>query len=345
MNKTFFTILTLTFFIQSFSQKKISVKIDKRIEAITIFYTLATRDTLDEKPTPSKYYKDFDEYFEKYKNHESLNWYRNLDKWDAWDLSSIGLYLSKKYPFKIEIPYDGTQLKSSEMTTFLLKFNQFYEDCRVEKFIKTHKKEYKTTIKYTKKSIIESNVLKDVEKFFNKQAKGELIIFADILNGIGNNAITITDKKYQDIKIIKLAYLKDSNVIQTNETEVKFIPLYNVVAHEASHLFVSDFIAKYKERLSGKKNLFLTTSNNETLKESEWENELDELIVRVCVSKLLGEKFGAQREMKEIENQSKHYKYFKELNLFFNKYTENRTKYKSITEFYPEILNFIETLK
>ena len=345
MNKTFFTILTLTFVIQSFSQKKISMKIDKRIEAITIFYTLATSDTLDEKPTPSKYYKDFDEYFEKYKNHESLNWYRNLDKWDAWDLSSIGLYLSKKYPFKIEIPYNGTQLKSSEMTTFLIKFNQFYEDCRVEKFLKTHKKEYKTTIKYTEKSIIESNVLKDVEKFFNKQAKGELIIFADILNGIGNNAITITDKEYQDTKIIKLAYLKDSNVIQTNETEVKFIPLYNVVAHEVSHLFVSDFIAKYKERLSGKKNLFLTTSNNETLKESEWENELDELIVRVCVSKLLGEKFGTQREMKEIENQSKHYKYFKELNLFFNKYTENRTKYKSITEFYPEILNFIETLK
>ena len=119
MNKTFFTILTLTFFFQSFSQKKVSVKIDKRIEAITIFYTLATRDTLDEKPTLSKYYKDFDEYFEKYKMDKSLIWYRNLDKWDAYDLSSIGLYLSKKYPFKLKIPYNGKQLKSSKIDIFL----------------------------------------------------------------------------------------------------------------------------------------------------------------------------------------------------------------------------------
>jgi hypothetical protein len=113
MKNIFFIVLYLLSFNQSFCQKNITVKIDNRIEAITIFYTLATRDTLDVKPTPSKYYKDFNVYFEKYKNHKSLNWYRNLENWDAYDLSSIGLYLSKKYPFKLEIPYNGTQLKSS----------------------------------------------------------------------------------------------------------------------------------------------------------------------------------------------------------------------------------------
>jgi hypothetical protein len=345
MIKIFFIILTLTFFIQSFSQKKISVKIDKRIEAITIFYTLATRDTLDEKPTPSKYYKDFDEYFEKYKNHKTLNWYRNLDKWDAYDLSSIGLYLSKKYPFKLEIPYEGKKIKSSNIDTFLTKFNEFYKDCKVENFIKAHNTEYAIITSFAEKAIIDSDVINDVEKFYSKPSKGEILIFADILNSRGNNAIEIKDAKYKDKKIFKLAYLNDKNVVQTNETEVKFIPLSNVIIHEISHLFVNDFIPKNKGRLSIKKNLFLTTSNNETLKESEWENELDELIVRVCVSKILGEKFGTERELKEIENQSKHYKYFKELNVFFNNYTENRTKYKSITEFYPEILKFIETLK
>jgi len=71
MSKTFLIILFFTIFNQSFAQKNVSVKIDNRIEAVTIFYTLATRDTLERKPTPSIYYKDFNNYFEKYKNHKS----------------------------------------------------------------------------------------------------------------------------------------------------------------------------------------------------------------------------------------------------------------------------------
>lgn len=345
MNKTFFIILFLNIINQSFAQKNVNVKIDNRIEAVTIFYTLATRDTLDRKPTPSTYYKDFNNYFEKYKNHKSLNWYRNLDTWDGYDLSIIGLFLNNEYPFKIEIPYTGTQLRSSNITTFLAKFNEFYKDCEVENFIKTHKKEYAKIAAFAKKSIVESDVLNDVKKFYNKPSNGEILIFADILNNLGNNAIEIDDKRFNGKKIFKLAYLQDENLIQTNETKIKFIPLSNVVIHEISHLYVNDFIPKYEERLSSKKDLFLTTSKNELLKEKEWKNELDELIVRVCVSKILGKKFGEERESKEVQNQSRHYKHFKELNIFFNNYTENRYKYKTITEFYPEILKYIEGLK
>ncbi|KFC19522.1 DUF4932 domain-containing protein [Chryseobacterium sp. FH1] len=345
MKKTFFTFLFFTIFIHSFAQKNVNVKIDSRIEAITIFYTLATRDTLDRKPTSSTYYKDFNSYFEKYKNHKSLNWYRNLDTWDSYDLSIIGLFLTNEYPFKLEIPYSGYQLRSTDMTTFLANFNEFYKDCNVGNFIKTHKREYAKITSFAEKSIFESNVLTDVEKFYNKPSDGEILIYVDILNNLGNNSIEINDEKFKGKKIFKLAYLQDDNIIQNNETEVKFIPLSNVVIHEISHLYLNDFIPKYRERLSKKKNVFLTTAKNEVLKEKVWENELDELIVRVCVSKILGQKFGLEMELKEVENQSKHYKYFKELNLFFNNYTKNRNKYKDISEFYPEIVDFIENLK
>lgn len=345
MSRTFFIILFFTIFNQLFAQKSVRVKIDNRIEAISIFYTLATQDTLERKPTPSKYLYDFNNYFENYKNHKSLNWYRNLNNWDGFDLSTIGLFLNNEYPYKLEIPYAGTQLKSSDMTTFLTNFNEFYKDCAVENFIKTHKREYSKITTFAKESIIKSDVLNDVKKFYNKPSNGEIIIFADILNNLGNNAIEINDKKFTGKKIFKLAYLQDENIIQTNKTKVKFIPLSNVVMHELSHLFVNDFIPKYEERLRIKKDLFLITSKDEVLNEKEWKNELDELIVRVCVSKILGKKFGAERELKEVENQSKHYKYFKELNKFFNNYTENRDKYKNIIEFYPQILKFIENLK
>ncbi len=343
--KKILLIITILFLNNSFSQKNLEVKIDKRVEAITIFYTLATRDTLDVKPTPSKYYKDFDSYFEKYKNHESLNWYRNLEKWDAYDVSSLGLYLSEKYPFKLDIPYNESHLKSSEVNTFLSNLNKFYKDCEVEQFINNHKNDFSKVENSIKKSIIDSGVLLDVQKFYNKSTKHKLIVLPDLLNGSGNNAIVINDKKYKNYRFIKLAYLKNKNVVQTNETEVNFIPLPNVVIHEISHLFVQDFIPKYIEQLSLKKNLFLTTSNDKILNEKEWKNELDELIVRTCVAKILGIKFGIEKEQKEIENQAKHYKHIKALNNFFENYTKNREKYSSITVFYPEIIKLFEDLK
>jgi len=336
--------LFLIIHVFSFGQKKVSVKIDPRIEAISIFYTLATRDTLDKKPTPSIYYSQFDHYFKKYKQHSSLNWYRNLDTWDGYDLSSIGLYLSDKYPFRLKIPYTGSQLRSCDIKIFLEKFNDFYKDCGVENFIKAHKAEYSNVTKFAYGKVKESGILHDVDHFFNKPSQGEVIIFVDILNNLGSNAIIIDDKNFKGKKLFKLAYLKDENIIQTNHTEVKFIPLPNVMIHEISHLYVSDFLPLYRERLAKKRNVFLVTSKGEKLKETDWENEADELLVRICVSKILGEKYGPEAELKEVENQSKHFKYFKELNLFFNNYTQQKNKYSSISQFYPEIVNYLETL-
>ncbi|WP_346986123.1 DUF4932 domain-containing protein [Chryseobacterium sp. POE27] len=337
-------ILFLMIHIYSFGQKNITVKIDHRIEAVSIFYTLATMDTLDTKPTPSIYYKQFSQYFADCKNHKSLDWYRNLKVWDGYDLSSIGLYLSDKYPFKLKIPYSSSQLRSSEINIFLEKFNAFYKDCKVDAFLKAHKADYAEIVKYTKDKIIASNLLVDAEKYYNKPTKGEIIIFVDILNNLGSNAISIQDKSFRGKKIFKLAYLKDNNIVQTNDSKVTFIPLPNVVIHEVSHLYLRDFIPLYRQRLIKKKNIFLVTAKGEKLKEAEWENELDELIVRVCVSKIMGEKYGPATEMKEVQNQSIHFKYFKELNSFFNNYTQHKSKYKSILDFYPELINYLETL-
>lgn len=58
----------------------------------------------------------------------------------------------------------------------------------------------------------------------------------------------------------------------------------------------------------------------------------------------MGEKYGPATEMKEVQNQSIHFKYFKELNSFFNNYTQHKSKYKSILDFYPELINYLETL-
>ncbi|MCG2432217.1 DUF4932 domain-containing protein [Aequorivita xiaoshiensis] len=341
--KFILTGIFITFLSTLKAQENLDVKVDHRMEALSIFYTLATVDTMDIKPTPSNYYKDFKTYFEPYKNHKALNWYRNLESWDGYDIASLGLFLSEDYPFEIKIKPEVNYIRSTSKDTFLYHFNEFYKDCKVKKFIKKHKKLYKSVCETAKDSVKKSGILNEIQSFYGKSAEGKFVIYIDLLNNMGNNAIPSNNVNFKDNRMFRLAYLNDEDKNHTDESPVIFIPYLNVVTHEISHLFVQDFLQNYKNDLSKIKTLFLTTSKGEKLDESKWENELDELIVRVCTARILEQKFGKEEGLKEIENQSQHFKLAIPLYDFFENYILNRDKYKSIADFYPKIMEYLKT--
>jgi hypothetical protein len=78
------------------------------------------------------------------------------------------------------------------------------------------------------------------------------------------------------------------------------------------------------------------------LPDSEWKNELDELIVRVCVAKVLEKRNGKDAGLAEISNQAKHYKLAQPLYDFFNQYVMHRDHYETLEQFYPELIAFLE---
>ncbi|WP_339918096.1 DUF4932 domain-containing protein [Yeosuana marina] len=334
--------LFITLFNTLRAQDNLNVKVDHRMEALSIFYTLATVDTMDIKPTPSNYYKDFKTFFERYKNHKSLNWYRNLNQWDGYDIASLGVFLSNKYPFEIEIKLEKNYIISSSKDTFLYHFNKFYKDCKVKKFIRKHKKMYASVCERAKNSIEESGILKEIQTFYGKSTDSKFVIYLDLLNNMGNNAISSNDIKFKGNRMFRLAYLNDESKNLTDESPIVFTPYLNVVTHEISHLYVQDFLQVNVKGLSEIKNLFLTASKGEKLDKSQWKNELDELIVRVCTAKILEQKFGKEEGLKEIDNQSRYYRLAKPLYGFFETYSLNRNNYKTIKDFYPKILEYLK---
>jgi len=340
--KNLFLLLSIFFSNLFFAQ--VEVKVDHRIEAVSIFYAMAIgRDSLDVKPTPSIYLKEFDAYFKPYKNHKSLNWYRNLEKWDAPDVSTIGLHLTEKYPFKLKFPYQGNYINSSKIVVFIDHFNTFYKDCKVSEFINKHQKLYKKTSQFALDTIIKSNVLEETQKFFKSEINYKFIIYIDLLNNHTSNAIEINE--YKNCRQFKLAYLSSNNQNSANEESIKFIPSFNVIIHECSHLYVSDFISSNYNRLYRIKNKFLTKPNGKILPDNRWQDEIDEMLVRVCVAKILGYKYGSDSELSEIENQSRGYLYFRDLHQFITKKIEENPNYNSFKDYYPELITFLENLK
>ena len=328
----------------SYGQKIFSVKTDNRVEALSIFFTLATADTLNTKPTPSTYYRDVKAYFERYKDHTSLNWYRKLDSWDGPDLASIGLFLSSAYPFKLQINPDVNYIRSAPIDSFLFHFNAFYKDCQVSKFIANNQKKYQHINKEAESYIEKSKIINDVATFYKSTQEGRFIIFTDILCNHGSNAITSTDKRFAGSIMSKAGYIEDKSQKMTDDSPVNFKPAINVVAHECSHIYLKGFLEQYHNRLIKIKDKFLTTSTGKIMPEEVWENEIDELLVRACVAKILAKKFGTNNGQTEIDNQAKHFKWARELYVFLDKYTQNRDQYSRIEDFYPEIIVFLETL-
>ena len=71
----YFLVLTIALTATaSRGQKIFSIQTDQRVEALSIFFTLATADTLDTKPACSTYYRDVLANFKPYCGHSSLNW-------------------------------------------------------------------------------------------------------------------------------------------------------------------------------------------------------------------------------------------------------------------------------
>ena len=328
----------------SFGQKIFSIQTDPRIEALSIFYTLATADTLDTKPTPSTYYRDVKTYFEDYKDHPSLNWYRKLSNWDGPDMASLGLFLSQSYPFKLQIQPEVTYIRNSPIDTFLNHFNTFYNDSQAAKFITTKQKEYQQINRNAESYIQKSGILNDVISFYKSTQTGTFIIYPDILCNHGSNAIASNNEKFTGMIISKVGYIEDKAKNLTDNDKVDFKPAVNVVAHESSHIYLNRFVKQYHDRLFKIKDKFLVLTNGKKLTEDRWENEVDELLVRASVAKILAQKFGKETGDSEISNQAKHFKWANELYLLLDKYTQNRDRYKSIEDFYPEMILLFESL-
>jgi hypothetical protein len=348
MKKAVFLLLSVFLLITSYcyGQKTpdITVKVDPRFEAISIFFTLSTMDTLDVKPAPSVYFKKVKAHYKYFEDHPSVKWYRDLESWDGYEISSLGFFLSEQPPFVVEKKTVNNYVRSTNQQLFLEKLNAFTIDFKTMYFVKGQQPLYSKVCKDVKDSILKSKIINYTEQFYGNNRLKKFVVVLDMLNNHGSNVIPLPFPQFSDQCVIRLGYHKAKNVVLTDDSPVNYPSHQNVIAHEISHIYMNEFIPAYRERLSKIKNLFLIPVGGKKLADENWENECDELLVRTCTAQILADKFGAAYGRKEIENQAKHYKAALPLYQFFEKYTANRKKYKTINMFYPELIAYLEEL-
>lgn len=340
-------LLTITTFhhLQAQNDIAVTVKIDPRFEALSIFYFLAIKDSLDapDQPTPSVYYKAVKQHFAPFKEHPALMWYRNLSIWDGYNLPSLGFFLSDTPSLKQVMKPEYSYVKDSTTLPLLLdQVNLFYKDSRAGEFIKQQKSLYEKVATDGKAAIVGSGILRDVQAFYGNHTVKRVMIFPDLLNNLGNNAIPFHQGKYKDDCVIRIGYINDSSAHLTDDSMVRFNPPLNVIAHECSHVFLKDFLQRYHARLFAVRQIFLESTKGEKFEDKEWENEVEELLVRACVARILAARNGAAAGEWESTGQGRRYKQMIGLYDLLGKYSRERDKYQSLSAFYPQIVDWFE---
>lgn len=160
---------------------KLTVKIDPRFENISIFYFLATLDTVDIKPTPSIYFKNVESHFAGFRDHASVKWYRDLETWDGFDLPSLGYYLSDSAPFEIKLPYKAHYLRSSEQAQFLQALNTFTKDFNTKAFLRKSQPLYLEVTRKVENQIQETGILTSLKDFYGNDEMKEVVLYLDLL--------------------------------------------------------------------------------------------------------------------------------------------------------------------
>jgi hypothetical protein len=341
------TLTTFTFFAQS-----LTPTIDKRVEILSIVSRLAEYDEYNQDAA-KKYVSAIHLHFDKFKSDTLIGFAKIVREelgigFDA--VMSLAVNLKQdKQQFTLQPNWKNdidTRWTKKATLQFVHLLNQFYTKAKAELFFKNQEN-------YYNKALIAFN---QVQVKFNQQwyynyygitPKDKFSIIVGCGNGGANYgpSINLTKTVRQVYAVMgSWSFDKDGNPVFKVED---YLP---TLIHEFNHSFINPLLFKHQSDtvLSNSMLKILDTMKTEMERQAygNWETILNESLVRASVVRYLfknndGDNNIVNDEIAEQLNRG--FLWTKELVSLLEVYENNRTKYPSIIDFYPEIITFFKS--
>jgi len=338
--------------INCFSQNNIILKeaaVDKRVELLSIVYRLAGSSTYNSQQN-SKYVKNIDQYFGRYRNHDLIKYVKNnLIKsginYDAVAIMAISITQPPKIKgiFPITKDFPGYKWTKHKAKKFLKLLNSFYYDTNCELFFKQNEKTYKT-VSVDFQKVLNGFDIKWYQNFYGQKSKKEYNTVINLAGGYGGYGPKI------NIGQTEVLY----SILGVWETDTIGNPIFNtdeylpILLHEFNHSFVNDIVEKYRADLekSGKIIYDLFKDEMINIGYNNWKTMFDESIVRACVIKYMKDKnFDKKQIQKEINTQlNSGFVWIESLVEALEQYDNRRNEYADFDSFMPELVNYFDKI-
>ena len=336
---TFLFLLLVGSFAQA-EEPQINVKVDPRIELLTVVQVLSDYDVLTNKEF--NYQTEMEDYFSEYRNHSAVKLFKKMRKggfsYDA--PPAVMLYLSEPSQLKIERQLTDYLKRRAggerRLKRFIKELRDFAEESNFMAFYEEHSEFYQDLVNQVKNKTKGENYAVTLEDYYGNKQKSYNIILAPLFHPGGYGPRIKEDKLTYSIYNICGPIAKNNGQPDFGSSQrFKYLAW-----HEFSHSFINPLTAQHSKQVNKYSELLKPIADK--MKQQaygNWETVVNEHIVRAVTARLSYLKEGKQAAEQALAKEKQNgFIYIDALYKALARYENNRDEYSSITEFYPELI-------
>ncbi len=337
-----------------FAQNKtIDVKVDERVELISIVSYLAGYNEYNRAREFPDFNKSVDEYFKAYLNDTLISYAKYLREergisYDAPMVFAVDLVIDNDIHFNsltISKAWEKDKRWTEENANhYLALLNDFYKKTKFREFYNKNKSFY-SQLEEGFSPVIKSINLAWFDSFYSQKTNNSFTIILCPINGPSNYGPSI---KYKDGKeavySIMGSWMFDSTIHVDNNTANG---VTETLIHEFNHSYCNPMVEKYWKELEKNAGKIFDLVKKEMSNQAYGESKtmMKETLVRTATIKYLtdNEKRDAKRHIRNEETNS--FFCVNDMYKALDTYSQERSKYPNFESYMPELCNQFNNIK
>jgi hypothetical protein len=347
----FALILVCSLFSCSGSESKnaVEIKVDPRIELMSIIFRLAGNPEYNQGRVKA-YVDDVEAHFGPYREHEVVVKAQELRKtrgvsYDA--VMSLALHIKDPFTLREEIPFEPRpaalehRWHVDEAREFLGLARDFVESADFKGFVTAHQSLYRLTEERMQALMEEHEVVSWFNGFFGSLPDARFSIVLGLLNGGGSYGPKVVyPDDQEELFTILGVWMADSEGLPRFDKGV-----LGTVVHEFCHSFVNPLVNRHSRELkdAGEAIFALVEAKMRSQAYSNWKSMMYESLVRASVVRwdlsANGEESAKSRIAWEEKN---HFFWISGLSELLAQYEAQRDTYPNLESYFPRIQEFFD---
>lgn len=330
----------------------VPVKVDPRVELLSIVFRLAGNPEYNMPNAKSRYAEEVDTHFGGFRDHATVQLARELRQkrgisYDA--VMSLAVHLDDKMPPGERTPLEPRpallekRWNAGDAKRFIESLGQFVRDTNAKQFFDDHADFYAKSAESLSAVVNKRPIVPFFDGYFGKRQTASYTVIAGLLNGGQNYGVSMrhADGKEEITPVIGI-YKWDADGLPANGEES-----IGTIIHEFCHAYTNAIVDKHWDALSQSSDVFF--KRNETAmrriaygnaKTVAYESFVRACVVRAVVS-LFNENVGQQFALREACGGFPWTIEFAEL---LKQYESDRKTYASFDDFVPIIAKRLDAV-